>query len=110
MQPVTVGSASSRWLRLVQGLALDFYQPHWYDSVEGKSPLSTPVDALGCDAPVVLGEFPTRGSARDPFAVIEMAHAAGYRGALFWSVLAEDSATDFARAREALTNWAGRTV
>jgi hypothetical protein len=109
-QPVTVGSASTRWLRFVRGLGLDFYQPHWYDSFEGKSPLATPVNTLGCDAPVVLGEFPTRGSARDPSTLIEMAHAAGYQGAIFWSVLAEDSATDFARAREGLTSWAGRTI
>jgi hypothetical protein len=109
-QPVTVGSASTRWLRFVSGLGLDFYQPHWYDSFERRSPLSTPVSALGCDAPVVLGEFPTRGSARDPSVLIETARAAGYQGALFWSVLAEDSATDFARAREALTSFAGRTV
>ena len=101
-QPVTVGSASTRWLRLVKGLDLDFYQPHWYDSFEARAPLATPVEAMGCDRPVVLGEFPTRGSARAPAALIEMARAAGYRGALFWSVLADDPATDFECAREAL--------
>ena len=37
-QPVTVGSASTRWLRLVNGLDLDFYQPHWYDSFEARVP------------------------------------------------------------------------
>jgi hypothetical protein len=102
VQPVTVGSASTRWLRFVKGLGLDFYQPHWYDNFEARAPLSTPVEAMGCDRPVVLGEFPTRGSARAPAALIEMARAAGYRGALFWSVLAEDPATDFECAREAL--------
>jgi hypothetical protein len=101
-QPVTVGSASTRWLRLVKGLGLDFYQPHWYDTFEARSPLATPVEAMQCDGPVVLGEFPTRGSARHPAAVIEMARAAGYQGAMFWSVLADDPATDFECAQSAL--------
>jgi len=109
VQPVTVGSASSRWLGLVKGLGLDFYQPHWYDSFESRAPLAMPVEAMRCDRPLVLGEFPTRGSARAPDVVIEMARAAGYQGAMFWSVLADDPATDFECAREALTAGARRT-
>ena len=37
-QPVTVGSASTRWLDLVTGLGLDFYQPHWYEQIRGSQP------------------------------------------------------------------------
>jgi hypothetical protein len=108
-QPVTVGSASVGWLRLVRGLGLDFYEPHWYDRFEGRHPLSTPVSALGCDKPVVLGEFPTNGSAHAPERLLTMAQEAGYHGALFWSVFAEDTATDFACAQSALAAWtAGR--
>jgi hypothetical protein len=99
---VTVGSASVRWLPALKGLDLDFYQPHWYDRFERRSPLATPVGSLGCDRPVILGEFPTRGSHRTPAQLIETAQAAGYDGALFWSVLAEDGATDFASAQTAL--------
>jgi hypothetical protein len=109
-QPVTVGSASTRWLPLVQGLGLDFYQPHWYDRFERRSPLATPVPMLGCDAPVVLGEFPTRGSARTPSALLETARAAGYHGAMFWSVLAGDGATDFGRACDGLSSWTGNAA
>lgn len=109
VQPVTVGSASTRWLRLVKGLGLDFYQPHWYDSFEARAPLARPVEGMGCDRPVVLGEFPTKGSARAPAALIEMARKAGYHGALFWSVLADDPATDFDCAREALAHHVRRT-
>jgi hypothetical protein len=92
--PVTVGSASTRYLHAVQGLGLDFYQPHWYDKFERTHPLATPVATLGCDAPVMLGEFPTSGSARTPRELVAIAREAGYTGAMFWSVLAEDDATD----------------
>jgi hypothetical protein len=68
-----------------------------------------PVEAMRCDRPLVLGEFPTRGSARAPDVLIEMARAAGYQGAMFWSVLADDPATDFECAREALAAGVRRT-
>src|SRR5688572_3111653 len=61
---VTVGSAGARWLPLVRETNLDFYQPHWYDHLERRSPLERPVAELGLDRPVWLGEFPTRNSAR----------------------------------------------
>ena len=103
--PVTVGSASARYLPAVQGLGLDFYQPHWYDKFERSNPIATPVAALGCDAPVLLGEFPTRGSRKTPVALISTAREAGYTGAMFWSVMAEDDATDFANAHSGLDEW-----
>ena len=63
-QPLTVGLASARGLALVRGLGLGFHQVHWYDSVESRYPLGRPVTDLGLDLPIVLGEFPTRGSSR----------------------------------------------
>jgi hypothetical protein len=92
--PVTVGSASVRYLPAVQALGLDFYQPHWYDKFERRHPIATPVSELRCDAPVMLGEFPTSGSAKTPATLIATARDAGYTGAMFWSVMAEDDATD----------------
>lgn len=92
-QQVTVGSASTRWLALVRGTGLDFYQPHWYDRLERHSPLDRPVERLRLDRPAWLGEFPTRGSAHSPRRLLEAARRAGYEGALFWSVLADDNAT-----------------
>ncbi len=106
-QPVTVGSASTRWLPLVQGLGLDFYQAHWYDRFESTHPLATPVATLGCDRRVILGEFPSAGSKHAPEILLGKARAAGYAGALFWSVMAEDSATDAAGAESGLVAWAG---
>ena len=89
----TVGSAAARWLRLVRGTGLDFYQPHWYDHLERRSPLERPVAQLGLDRPAWLGEFPTRGSAHNPRRLVDAARGAGYQGALFWSVFANDAAT-----------------
>ena len=106
-QPITVGSASTRWLPLVVGLGLDFYQPHWYDKFEARNPLATPVSALACDRPVVLGEFPTNGSAHPPERLLATARQAGYHGALFWSVFADDTATDFTCAQTGLAAWNG---
>lgn len=92
-QPVTVGSASLATINLVRGIGLDFYQPHWYDTVERAAPLARPLAAVDCDRPVVLGEFPTSGSTRHPADVVRTARAAGFAGAWFWSVLAGDRFT-----------------
>lgn len=93
-QPATVGSASARTLHLVQGLGLDVYQVHWYDHLDLRAPLDGPVAELGLDRPVVLGEFPTRGSRRAPADIVRSAREAGYAGALAWSALANDEASD----------------
>jgi hypothetical protein len=87
-QPVTVGCAGTWKLDLVRDLDLDFYQIHWYDRF-GWRALTRPVAQLGLGArPVILGEFSGRsaGVAR----VLDAAKAAGYEGALVWSVLATD--------------------
>lgn len=90
----TVGSASTRSLPLVEGLDLDVYQAHWYDRLAKRSPLDRPVESLGLDRPLILGEFPTRGSRLPPSAIVEAARRAGYAGALAWSALADDHASD----------------
>jgi hypothetical protein len=89
-QPVTVGSAGVRWREMYRGLGLDFYQVHWYDSLKHQPPLDTPVDDLGFDRPVLLGEFPTRGSRRSSDEIVDAARKAGYAGAFYWSVLSKD--------------------
>jgi hypothetical protein len=104
-QPVTIGSAGTRWRTLYQGLGLDFYQVHWYDALTGQPPLETPVTELGFDRPVVLGEFPTLGSDRSMPAILDLAHAAGYAGAFYWSALADDRATDADAAIESTRLW-----
>ena len=88
--PVTIGSAGMRWRDRYTGIGLDFYQVHWYDGLKRQPPLETPLDQLGFDRPVLLGEFPTKGSRRHPDEIVETARAAGYSGAFYWSVLAND--------------------
>lgn len=89
-QPVTIGSAGMRWRDRYTGLGLDFYQVHWYDSLKHQPALDTPIERLGFDRPVLLGEFPTRGSRRSSSEIVEAARSAGYAGAFYWSVLSKD--------------------
>jgi hypothetical protein len=89
-QLITVGSAGTRWRDRYTHLGLDFYQVHWYDGLERQPALDTPVSQLGFDRPVLLGEFPTKGSARTPENIVSTARAAGYAGAFYWSALSQD--------------------
>jgi hypothetical protein len=82
--PVTVGSAGLRWRRFYQGLSLDFDQVHWYETLERTPPLETPLADLGFERPVLLGEFPTWGTARSVDDILTTAQAAGYAGAFHW--------------------------
>jgi hypothetical protein len=64
------------------------------------------VPRLGLDGPLLLGEFPTRGSARAPTEVLRAAREAGYSGALAWSALAEDDFSGWSAATEAaIAGW-----
>ena len=76
----TVGTASALTLDLVRGLGLDFYQPHWYDRFEARAPLARHTATLDCDAPIVLGEFPTCNSARTPGELLRHRRAERLRG------------------------------
>jgi hypothetical protein len=88
--PVTVGSAGMRWRDTYRELGLDFYQVHWYDTLQQQPSLDTPLAELGFDRPVLLGEFPTRGSKHSAGEIVETARAAGYSGAFYWSLLSND--------------------
>ena len=105
-QRVTVGLVGTRGLGLVRGLDLDFHQFHWYDSVQDQVPLEPHVSGLALDRPVLLGEFPTIGSPRVPMALVEAAYRGGYGGALAWSLLASDTASDPARSGATLAGLA----
>lgn len=109
-QPVTVGLASARGLSLVRELGLDLYQVHWYDHLERRSPLTTPVSAFGLDRPIILGEFPTRGSRRSTEDILAAAKQSGYAAALGWSALATDRATDGNAMAAALAAFAQRSL
>ena len=101
--PVTVGSAGVRWRDRYAGIGLDFYQVHWYDGLKHQPSLDTSVDQLGFDRPVLLGEFPTRGSRRSADEIVETARAAGYSGAFYWSALARDECSAYPISSNAFT-------
>jgi hypothetical protein len=101
-QPLSVGLASARWLSLVDGLPLDHHQVHWYSGLDPVTTLVRPVETLARGRPLLLGEFPTRGCPLPPRSILEMAREAGYSGALAWSALADDRATDEAACHEAI--------
>ena len=109
-QPLSVGLASARWLSLVDGLDLDEPQVHWYESLDSLTTLARPVESLGLGRPLLLGEFPTRGASVPPRAILEMAREAGYAGALAWSALADDRATDTRACHDALRAWRGQPL
>lgn len=106
----TVGCASAQSLRLVQDIGLDLYQVHWYDHLEPHAPLDRPVSSFGLDRPVILGEYPTRGSRLTPSEIVAAARLAGYAGALGWSALAADEASDGAALAAELAGFAARTA
>jgi hypothetical protein len=101
-QPLSVGLASARWLSLLDRLPLDHHQVHWYESLDSLTTLARPAETLAAGRPVLLGEFPTKGASVPPRVLFEMARTSGYTGALAWSALAEDRATDARACHEAL--------
>jgi len=103
-----VGLASARFRSLLNGLPLDFEQWHWYETLDSLSALARPVSppSAGRRAPL-LGEFPTRGASLPPERIFEIASQAGYSGALAWSALASDTATDATACLAALRDASG---
>ena len=91
--PVTVGLASACGFELVRDLALDLYQVHWYDRHSSLAPLDTAVADWRLDAPLLLGEYPTRGSRLTPSDIVATARRCGYVGALAWSALSHDESS-----------------
>jgi len=102
-QLVTIGSAGVRWRDRYTALGLDFYQVHWYDGLKHQPPLDTHVSELGFDRPVLLGEFPTRGSRLTPEDIVATARTAGYAGAFYWSALSQDECSAYPISSSAFT-------
>ncbi|AMY11352.1 Endo-beta-mannanase [Luteitalea pratensis] len=100
--PLTVGLASARGLPLCRDLSLDVLQVHWYDHLERRAPLSPRARVPWSEAPLVLGEFPTSGSARAPDAIAALARDAGYAAAWPWSLHADDRSSNRDASLQAL--------
>jgi hypothetical protein len=98
----TVGSARPSTLPLLSGLGLDFYQLHWYDKLRCRFDLAADVARFGADRPIVLGEFPTRGSRLPPERVLDTARDSGFAGALGWSACVADRHSSAVALRSAI--------
>lgn len=84
---VTVGLARPGGARLLRGLRVDVHQLHWYDRRSRGVPHLT----RGFEGkPVMLGEFPTRGSRLSVAQILDAARERGYAAAFGWSALAAD--------------------
>lgn len=92
--PLTIGLASVRGLPLCRDLGLDVLQVHWYDHLESRMPLGRRLHVSWSDAPLLLGEYPTRNSARLPAVIVDIARHAGYQAAWPWSLRADDQCSD----------------
>jgi hypothetical protein len=109
-RPVTVGSASPRYLKYWRNVGLDLYQYHFYPSVEGRLYPSAEHShtALGLDKPLILGEFPTQAPLTQPIDYLEGALANGCAGALGWSLRATDMYSNAQRGLSPLKNWSSK--
>jgi hypothetical protein len=107
-QPLTVGVARAGSLSLLEGLGLDLYQMHWYETSDSVQTLAQSVASRALDRPLLLGEFPTTGASVSAERVLKLAADAGYWGALAWSLLAKDTATHGPSCEAALLAWNGR--
>lgn len=91
---VTVGSADLDGLPLWEGLGLDFYEAHWYDSMPSGTAcaICTTYAALAArdqlDAPLVIGEFYAGSDAQagNPEDRWQYWYTNGYAGAWAWSL------------------------
>jgi hypothetical protein len=81
----TVGLASTANLGLVEGLGLDFYQAHWWETY-GDASLRRAAADFRLDRPLVLGAFPAFTQSKSVKTVLDTARSAGYGGALVWSL------------------------
>lgn len=99
----TVGLASAAGLPLLMGIDVDVYHVHWYDRLS-----QFVQDLTGrLEKPLVLGEFPTRGSARNALEIVRGAQERGYCGALAWSALASDEYSELEAMEQAIRSWRG---
>lgn len=95
---VTLGSASRKWLDLWRDVGLDFYQYHYYDTMEQETPFDISWEELKLDKPAILGEFPTKGSHISVPSYLEKAWTNNLAGALGWSFRAGDNFSQFSSA------------
>ena len=109
-RPVTVGSASPRYLKYWRKVGLDLYQYHFYPKLEGRlfPSIEYSHTALGLDKPLILGEFPTEAQLTQPVDYLDNALANGCAGALGCSLRATDAYTNAQKGLSPLKSWSSK--
>src|SRR5205823_1652000 len=89
----TLGCADAKWAQNWVGLALDYYQIHYYDWMQPYSTdnlFAMPAQSLKLDRPVVVGEFPADHSTVAGLRnYLDTWYTNGYAGAWPWSFNAD---------------------
>lgn len=109
-RPVTLGSASPRYLRYWRKVDLDLYQYHYYPKLEGRLYPSRAYShaAMKLDKPLILGEFPTSAPLTQPVDYLDSALSNGCAGALGWSLRATDQYSDAKKGLSPLKSWSSK--
>lgn len=109
-RPVTIGSASPRYLKYWYKVGLDLYQYHYYPNLEGRLYPSVLYSRalMKLDKPLILGEFPTDAPLTQTEAYLNGALANGCAGALGWSMRATDQYSNAQKGLGPLKNWSSR--
>lgn len=85
---VTLGSARLAWLRAWNAIGLDFFQAHFYPSMEPRASFAKQLASVGeLDRPLWIGELPARDPSAPGYSLFETLHAcrsAGLHGAAVW--------------------------
>jgi hypothetical protein len=88
--PVTIGSARFMWVRAWSEMNLDFYQTHYYPSVESDRKVSLAGELAvltRLDKPMWLGELPVRDPSSTAYSLentLDVCRNAGLLGAAVW--------------------------
>ena len=94
------------------GLGFDFYSPHWYPwmdqySLTGPGPMTTTASSWHLDKPIVFGELPSSNTGGYTVSqMISTLYKNGYAGAMFWSVNAGDSASNYGGTKSQMASFA----
>ncbi len=105
---VTLGSAKRKWMTqywVNNELKLNFYQYHYYDYMESEDPFDVPYSDLRLDKPVIVGEFPSKGSIHTLTEFLDTFLNKGYSGAWAWSYGASDELSNLSANISEYTRW-----
>ncbi len=114
----TVGSATPYWVSQWQGLGLDFYDFHYYPTMDWGNPPGTGLPtyaSLNLDKPCIVGEYPSvvtdvNIGSRQPLSAqwyLDTIKNYGYAGSYVWAASFNDgTAAYWVPFQPVFTHWA----